>query len=141
MFNPKSTILQTSPLSKVNCLWKPRAGFRQKLMSTSSNSSTNSSRSLNEDFNSLGSTTTTTSSSSIQTVCETMKHQIISRAFCGWLAYVRHLKTVRKHLSALVNSEIVNSDDPLLNQGLTEQQWINLHDEEGRIKDKGINKV
>lgn len=126
MFNPKST--NNSQSNKP--LWKPK-GFRQKLISTSSNSSTNSSRSLSDDFNSISST----SSSSIQTVCETMKHQIISRAFYGWLAYCRHLKTVRTHLSALVNTEITNADDPELNKGLTEEQWLKLHDEKGRITD------
>lgn len=64
-----------------------------------------------------------------------MKHQIISRAFYGWLAYCRHLKTVRTHLSGLVNNEIIDADDPKLSQGLSKEQWENLHDEEGRIKD------
>ena len=134
MFNPKSTN-GGAPLtdSKPQPMWKPK-GFRQKLISTSSNSSTNSSKSLNDDFNSL-SASTTASSSSIQTVCETMKHQIISRAFYGWLAYTRHLKTVRTHLSALVNSEITSADDPSLYKGLTEQRFADLQDEQGRIKD------
>ena len=134
MFNPKSTNggAQTES-SKQPPLWKPK-GFRQKLISTSSNSSTASSKSLNDDFNSL-SGSTTASSSSIQTVCETMKHQIISRAFYGWLAYTRHLNTVRTHLSALVNAEITSADDLSLYKGLTEQQFANLQDEQGRIKD------
>lgn len=41
-------------------------------------------------------------SDSIELVCATMKRQIISRAFYGWLAYCRHLSTVRTHLSGLV---------------------------------------
>ena len=78
MFNPKST--NSNSLQSASAFNKK---FRQKLMSTSSNSSTSSSKSLNDDLNSLS--ISTTSSSSIQTVCETMKHQIISRAFYGWL--------------------------------------------------------
>lgn len=49
---------------------------------------------------------------SIQVVCQTMKKQIISRAFYGWLAYCRHLRTVRTHLIGLVKRDIVKSDQP-----------------------------
>lgn len=41
-------------------------------------------------------------SDSLEILCATMKHQIISRAFYGWLAHCRHLRTVRTHLAGLV---------------------------------------
>ncbi|XP_072520553.1 small G protein signaling modulator 1 [Salminus brasiliensis] len=48
----------------------------------------------------------------LKLLCDNMKYQIISRAFYGWLAYCRHLSTVRIHLSALVNHTIVEPDVP-----------------------------
>ena len=50
-----------------------------------------------------------------------MKRQIISRAFYGWLAYCRHLSTVRTHLSGLVHPIITCPDDA--NDGLTVVKW------------------
>lgn len=41
-----------------------------------------------------------------------MKKQIISRAFYGWLAHCRHLRTVRTHLIGLVRPDIVKPDEP-----------------------------
>ncbi|KAM7399832.1 hypothetical protein PAMP_019075 [Pampus punctatissimus] len=53
-----------------------------------------------------------------------MKRQIVSRAFYGWLAYCRHLSTVRTHLSALVNHNIVPPDRPCeASGGLSKEVW------------------
>ncbi|CAB1348309.1 unnamed protein product [Coregonus sp. 'balchen'] len=53
-----------------------------------------------------------------------MKRQIVSRAFYGWLAYCRHLSTVRTHLSALVNHNIVPPDKPCeASGGLSKDVW------------------
>ena len=60
-----------------------------------------------------------------------MKRQIISRAFYGWLAYFRHLSTVRTHLSGLVHGRI--TPDIGADNGLTEERWRELHDEEGIV--------
>ncbi|XP_053336855.1 small G protein signaling modulator 1 isoform X1 [Clarias gariepinus] len=60
----------------------------------------------------------------LKLLCDNMKNQIISRAFYGWLAYCRHLSTVRTHLSALVNHTIVMPDVPCdAYGGLTALVW------------------
>uniref|UniRef100_A0A3Q2XQT2 Small G protein signaling modulator 1 n=1 Tax=Hippocampus comes TaxID=109280 RepID=A0A3Q2XQT2_HIPCM len=60
----------------------------------------------------------------LKLLCDNMKYQIISRAFYGWLAYCRHLSTVRTHLSALVNHTIVSPDLPCdACKGLTADVW------------------
>ncbi|XP_034026148.1 small G protein signaling modulator 1 isoform X2 [Thalassophryne amazonica] len=60
----------------------------------------------------------------LKLLCDNMKYQIISRAFYGWLAYCRHLSTVRTHLSALVNHTIVEPDVPCdAYKGLTRDVW------------------
>ncbi|XP_025022943.1 small G protein signaling modulator 2 isoform X4 [Python bivittatus] len=60
----------------------------------------------------------------LKMLCESMKRQIVSRAFYGWLAYCRHLSTVRTHLSALVNHSIIPPDKPTSAAGgLTKEVW------------------
>lgn len=68
----------------------------------------------------------------ISLVCSTMRRQIISRAFYGWLAYCRHRTTVRKHLSGLVHGRITPEADAD-KQGLTEERWLEMHDESGSV--------
>lgn len=56
-----------------------------------------------------------------------MRRQIISRAFYGWLAYCRHLRTVRTHLSGLVSPVIVCPDEPDdARSGITPERWAAL---------------
>lgn len=114
---------------------------------SSSTSSTSSSKSLsNGDADSVPPTpappvTPTpnthklTTGDSLQLLCDTMKRQIISRAFYGWLAYCRHLSTVRTHLSGLVNANIVDGENA--ENGLTKDIWeqlVNSGKEEDKIQ-------
>ncbi|KAH8409213.1 hypothetical protein KR009_010731, partial [Drosophila setifemur] len=69
-----------------------------------------------------------TQSTSIELVCSTMRRQIISRAFYGWLAYCRHLSTVRTHLSGLVNGRIM-PDLAADEEGLTREKWLAMHED------------
>lgn len=68
-----------------------------------------------------------TAGQSIQLLCDTMKKQIISRAFYGWLAHCRHLRTVRTHLSGLVQPTMVSREEPCdATGGLTPEAWTGL---------------
>lgn len=61
-------------------------------------------------------------------LCDTMRRQILSRAFYGWLAYCRHLKTVRTHLTSLVNPvlKMDNNEKPDPNLALKLEGWTEL---------------
>ncbi|XP_077692702.1 small G protein signaling modulator 2 isoform X3 [Eretmochelys imbricata] len=72
----------------------------------------------------------------LKMLCESMKRQIVSRAFYGWLAYCRHLSTVRTHLSALVNHSIIPPDKPSgAAGGLTKEVWSKYQKDKKNYKE------
>ncbi|XP_061219270.1 small G protein signaling modulator 2 isoform X3 [Neopsephotus bourkii] len=72
----------------------------------------------------------------LKMLCDSMKRQIVSRAFYGWLAYCRHLSTVRTHLSALVNHTIVPPDKPSSAAGgLTKEVWSKYQKDKKNYKE------
>uniref|UniRef100_A0A7N9AR55 Small G protein signaling modulator 1b n=1 Tax=Mastacembelus armatus TaxID=205130 RepID=A0A7N9AR55_9TELE len=78
----------------------------------------------------------------LKLLCDTMKYQIISRAFYGWLAYCRHLSTVRTHLSALVNTTIVDPDVPCdARGGLSIEVWGRFLKDSCAYEEKEIHRL
>ncbi|XP_035155272.1 small G protein signaling modulator 2 isoform X3 [Callithrix jacchus] len=72
----------------------------------------------------------------LRLLCESMKRQIVSRAFYGWLAHCRHLNTVRTHLSALVHHSIIPPDwPPGASGGLTKDVWSKYQKDKKNYKE------
>lgn len=77
---------------------------------------------------------TKTPTEPISTLCSSMRRQIISRAFYGWLAHCRHLKTVRKHLGGLAfHEDFAIPEDSTWQEGVTSSWWKAARPEEDNM--------
>ncbi|KAJ1365889.1 hypothetical protein KIN20_026355 [Parelaphostrongylus tenuis] len=63
----------------------------------------------------------------IDKACQSMRQQILARAFFGWLSYCRHLRTVRKHLMYLVNMREIAGEEETM--AVDEEFWRRCRDE------------
>ncbi|XP_065316610.1 small G protein signaling modulator 1-like isoform X3 [Gordionus sp. m RMFG-2023] len=79
---------------------------------------------------------------SMQQLCETMKKQITTRAFIGWLSYCKHIRAVRNQLSHLVYpwSRYVKyvEREELCKNGLTKELLTLIQDTDSRIIDPDL---
>ncbi|KAG1714265.1 Small G protein signaling modulator 2 [Nymphon striatum] len=134
LWDPKSTSNYQNKLNNENGTWhhNKRLAHHSHSSTFSSSTSSTSSRSITDDQSEVFvrsnlsgiSSVPEDDANSIQILCNTMKRQIISRAFYGWLAHCRHLRTVRTHLSGLV-LPVINSNYVPEQQfsGLTKEKW------------------
>ncbi|XP_068159438.1 small G protein signaling modulator 2 [Drosophila tropicalis] len=104
----------------------PRRKHLGSCSTTGSSDCSSKSLSIDQSSNNETPLIQASQTASIELVCSTMRRQIISRAFYGWLAYCRHLSTVRTHLSGLVNGRIM-PDLAADEEGLTQQKWLDMH--------------
>lgn len=70
---------------------------------------------------------------SIQTLCDSMRKQIVARAFNGWLVHCRKAKVIRAHLMELIKEQnhLIDETDEYerferFKLGLTRERWIQL---------------
>lgn len=91
---------------------------------------------------------------SIQTLCESMRKQILARAFYGWLVYCRKAKIIRTHLVRLIKDEancfLINYEDTtgssdnigeticVYEQGLTRNIWNQLMKEREKYSESEL---